>query len=93
MDPSIDAQSLFLQARNPTRNICRFYNIALDRDLFGDWIVTCCYGRIGCGGTIRHHAYLSYEAALGFFKKTLKKRQRARARIGCDYAILEKEAI
>jgi predicted DNA-binding WGR domain protein len=85
LDSLDNLSPLFLQARNPQRNVYRFYNLAVNRNLFGDWIVTCCYGRIGCAGTLKHHAYPSYEEAKAFFNHVLTKRNKAHKRIKCTY--------
>lgn len=74
-----------LKACNPKRNLFRFYTLSLDRDLFKDWVVTSCYGRIGCRGTIRRKSYTSYKEAKGIYNRILKKRLNAKSRIGCNY--------
>lgn len=77
--------SVSLKACNPERNVFRFYTLSLDRDLFNKWMLTCCYGRIGCKGTLKTYSLLSYDEGKRLYNRALKKRVNAKGRIGCDY--------
>lgn len=39
-----------LRRIDPDKNMARFYAIAIERTLFGDWAVVRRWGRIGTGG-------------------------------------------
>ena len=45
--------SIYLERREPARNIQRFYAITVTRTLFGSWALVREWGRIGQGGTVR----------------------------------------
>ena len=39
-----------LRRRCPERNMARFYAMAIERSLFGDFLLVRCWGRIGAHG-------------------------------------------
>ena len=41
---------LYLERRDPKRNMARFYMLSLERDLFGNILATRRWGRIGTNG-------------------------------------------
>ncbi len=45
-----DILSVALEAHNHERNHHRRYEVSVERDLLGDWLVTIRFGRVG-GGT------------------------------------------
>lgn len=55
--------ALILTRSDPTRNMARFYRLDVQPDLFGGWVLWREWGRIGSGGTVRHDAFSSREAA------------------------------
>jgi predicted DNA-binding WGR domain protein len=42
---------------DPPRNMCRFYRLDVQRDLFGAWCVMREWGRIGSSGQLRSVPY------------------------------------
>jgi len=42
-----------LQRIDPSRNMARFYRLAVERDLFGNVVLVRCWGRIGTAGRAR----------------------------------------
>jgi predicted DNA-binding WGR domain protein len=55
--------ALILTRSDPTRKMARFYRMDVRPDLFGGWVLWREWGRIGSGGTVRHDAFSSREAA------------------------------
>jgi predicted DNA-binding WGR domain protein len=60
---------LHLRAVNPERNVAREYQLEVQRDLFGHWIVALRWGRIGASGQGR---ILSFDQ-LGLIMSSLVK--------------------
>jgi predicted DNA-binding WGR domain protein len=85
---SSESIGLFLRAENPARNCRRSYSIAVDRDLFGFWCVSLAWGRIGRPGRGRTHAFYDRAGALVFARQQLRRRLKARKRIGVDYEVV-----
>ena len=76
-----------LVALYPERNIRRTYRLALGRDLFGDWTVELCYGRMGQRGQERRITCASLEEARRVTRACLRRRASAPRRIGCPYRV------
>jgi predicted DNA-binding WGR domain protein len=69
-----------LRRIDPTRNMRRFYRLALQPDLFGDWGVVREWGRIGQAGRVRVDSYPSeIEAAARMQRQRTKKQGRGYA--------------
>ena len=49
--------SLRLTRIDPARNMCRFYNLQLQPNLFGGCTLIREWGRIGSGGRVRREAF------------------------------------
>jgi predicted DNA-binding WGR domain protein len=61
----------------PSRNMARFYGIALQPTLFGEVAVVRCWGRIGTRGRVMTVTYPDAEhAAHAFADPEIKKRRR-----------------
>jgi predicted DNA-binding WGR domain protein len=88
----IDVYFQRLEARQPSRNICRFYEVAVGRDLFDLWTVVTRNGRIGRRGQQRSHAVESLDAAHREVDLILRKRASAPRRIGTEYRVVEQRA-
>lgn len=43
----------YLEKRQPTKNVARFYRMAVMPNLFGEWTLYREWGRIGQGGQVR----------------------------------------
>lgn len=41
-----------LEAQSPAGRVPRVYQLSVDRDLFGSWIVLVAFGRQGCRGRV-----------------------------------------
>lgn len=55
---------IVMESRDPSRNQARSYVIEAGHDLFGDFVVTTSFGRIGSKGQIRRLAFTSQIAAI-----------------------------
>jgi predicted DNA-binding WGR domain protein len=49
--------AIILHRVDPARNMCRFYWLAVQRDLFGQWCLIREWGRIGSAGQVRTVPY------------------------------------
>jgi predicted DNA-binding WGR domain protein len=49
--------AIILHRVDPAKNMRRFYGLAVQRDLFGQWCLVREWGRIGSGGRMRMIAY------------------------------------
>lgn len=74
-----------LEARNPGKNIYRFYKIWTWRDLFNTQYVHIHYGRIGTRGTRKVYSVESDTHAMRLIHNILKKRSTSGKRIGAQY--------
>jgi len=79
---------LYLRAINPERNVARDYQLLVQRDLFGHWIVALHWGRIGASGQCRILSFDQFDDASRFVGHNLARRKSARNRIGVDYALV-----
>ena len=62
----------------------RFYEALVERDLFGDWVLTLVWGRRGSAlGRVQHRPHFSVAAAHDALQRMARRRQgRGYARIG-----------
>lgn len=74
-----------LEAHNPERNCHRRYEVSIDRDLLGDFVVTVRYGRVGTGGRDLKVAARTADELSEIVQNCLRRRRSARRRLGCDY--------
>ena len=56
--------SIYLERREPARNIQRFYAIIITPTLFGAWAMVREWGRIGQPGTVREMWFATETAAI-----------------------------
>ena len=85
MDLALPSRPIELVAIDPARNIRRRYRIAVDRDLFGDWIVETGWGRIGAAGSRITERFDDPVEAARCVRRTLARRASAPRRIGAAY--------
>lgn len=72
--------SIYLERREPARNIQRFYAIIITPTLFGAWAMVREWGRIGHPGTVRETWFATGGEAI---KAGAKIRQRKEKRGYC----------
>lgn len=71
---------IYLEKRDPAKNMQRFYALHVTRTIFGDWALIREWGRIGSPGTVREEWYDTEEEAL-LAKSTLFKAKQKRGYI------------
>jgi predicted DNA-binding WGR domain protein len=79
---------IIMESRDPSRNQARSYTIEAGADLFGDFVVSTTFGRIGSKGQTRRLAFASPEAAIPTLRKILSQRLKISHRRTVPYAIL-----
>lgn len=68
---------LYVERTDVSKNMARFYAMAIEPNLFGEACLTRCWGRIGTKGqTMRHHFASEREAVVLFLALLLQKRRR-----------------
>ena len=73
----VPPDAVYLRRIDPGRHMARFYALAVDRDLFGQWLLIREWGRIGMSCRTRHDAYASEAEALAALA-VLARAKRAR---------------
>lgn len=76
---------IYLEARNPARNVMRAYRVTLSRDLFGAFLVETRFGRIGTFGRLRFHSFDTESLARKFIERCLSRRRGSERRNGAGY--------
>ena len=76
-----------LQAINAEKNIFRQYEMYVGKDLFGTWLLTIAYGRIGRASQVKNYPFDSLESLQIKIKNLLRKRLASEKRIGTNYFI------
>ena len=67
----------YLEKRDPTKNLARFYRLVVLPNLFGEWTLQREWGRIGQAGKVRClHFPSKEEAARALLKLEAAKRRR-----------------
>ena len=79
---------IIMESRDPSRNQARSYTIEAGADLFGDFVVSTTFGRIGSKGQTRRLAFASPEAAIPTLRKILSQRLMTTQRRAVPYTIL-----
>lgn len=80
--------NIYLEAKHFALKHVRLYHIFLTQDLFGDWLLTTTYGRLGTRGQTKIYAFKTAQDALPKIKSILLKRATAPQRSGCQYHIV-----
>lgn len=74
-----------LEAVDEKANIARGYHLDVSRDLFGHWVITRRWGRIGQKRQISALSFESEPARDRFLRDILRRRASAKKRIGIPY--------
>jgi predicted DNA-binding WGR domain protein len=67
---------IYLEHRDPSRNMERFYAIHITQTMFGEWAVVREWGRIGSPGRIREDWFETRELAARAAEKIVQQKQR-----------------
>lgn len=81
----VDLLSIQLQAINAEKNIFRQYELYVGKDLFGCWLLTTAYGRIGKVTKLRNYSFDSFEGLQKKLQQLLRKRLSSQKRVGTNY--------
>lgn len=76
---------IYLEARNPARNVMRAYRITLSEDLFGAFLVETRFGRIGTFGRLQTNSFDTEVLARSFIERCLSRRRGSVRRNGAPY--------
>lgn len=76
-----------LEAIHPQGNVFRRYILDVSEDLFGHWIVTRQWGRIGASSQSATNSFERQEDRDRFVRALLQRRQSAKQRLGVGYKI------
>lgn len=79
--------AIHLQAIHPEENVYRQYEVYVGQDLFGSWLLTTAYGRLGKGRHMKQYAFDSQKELIHKLITLLKKRLASRSRIGVNYQV------
>lgn len=66
---------LYVERIDPTKNMARFYAMAIEPTLFGDVCLTRRWGRIGAQGQSLKHSFAREEEAVGLFLGLLREKR------------------
>lgn len=66
---------LYVERKDPTRNMARYYAMAIEATLFGDVCLTRRWGRIGARGQARQHHFEREEDAVLLFLELLRRKR------------------
>lgn len=80
---------LHLEARDPSRNRLRRWELEITDDLFGVWSVRINFGRIGASGRTLVRVFSEFTAAERYVRAALARRDSAPRRIGVRYRVVE----
>ena len=67
---------LYIERRDPHRNMARFYALSISATLFGEVQLTRRWGRIGGRGQTRCHAFAKEDEAVRLFLNLLRQKRR-----------------
>lgn len=80
---------LHLEARDPSRNRLRRWELEITDDLFGVWSVRINFGRIGASGRTLVRLFSDFAAAERYARAAIARRGSAPRRIGVRYRVVE----
>ena len=79
---------IIMEARDPSRNQARAYMIEAGTDLWGDFVVSTSFGRIGSRGRTRRQAFNTPEEAIPAIRSILSQRLKTSKKRSVPYTIL-----
>jgi predicted DNA-binding WGR domain protein len=68
--------ALHLRRADPARNMCRFYRLDLQPDLFGRVMLTKQWGRVGAHGRMMMESFESEELAVAALQRHAERKRR-----------------
>lgn len=88
MEHAFPSRLIHLRALDPAHNIARDYSIWMSVDLFGDYVVETCWGRIGGQGQRQRRSFSDAAAARHHVRAIIRKRRGSKKRIGVEYRLM-----
>jgi predicted DNA-binding WGR domain protein len=67
---------IYLERRDPKKNLYRFYRLSLEKNLFGEWSLMREWGRLGYSGHEKLDLYDTLDAAQEALSKKLQEKRR-----------------
>ena len=68
--------TVWLEKRDPTRDMARFYTATVAPTLFGPWALVREWGRIGQPGTVREEWFATAELAEDAGRRLVQRKER-----------------
>lgn len=68
--------NLYVERTDATKNMARFYAMAIEPNLFGETCLTRRWGRIGTRGQIMSHHFKTEREAVALFLDLLRQKKR-----------------
>jgi hypothetical protein len=78
-----------LEAQSPVSRVARVYQLSVDRDLFGSWMVHIAFGRLGCRGRVLRVIAETDQAVRRILRQRLRRRTAPPKPTGLAYQIRE----
>jgi hypothetical protein len=78
-----------LEALSPATRMPRVYQLSVDRDLFGSWVVNVAFGRQGCRGRAMQVLADTEQAVRRLLRQRLRRRTVPPGPTGLSYEIRE----
>jgi predicted DNA-binding WGR domain protein len=85
----MEERCVMLRATNPELNVDRSWVCRIERDLFGEWVVSVTFGRAGTHGRTIRRMVPDDAAADRFLTVALKRRRGSQRRCGAIYRVIE----
>lgn len=67
---------LYIERRDPDRNMARFYSLSIEATLFGETRLVRRWGRIGTHGQMMQHSFDRENEAVELFLEVLRTRRK-----------------
>ncbi|MGR8932136.1 MAG: WGR domain-containing protein [Gammaproteobacteria bacterium] len=67
---------IYLERRDPEKNLARFYALTVTRTIFGDCAVIREWGRIGSPGTVREDWFDTEDAAQAAKREIFRRKEK-----------------
>jgi hypothetical protein len=76
-----------LEAESPVTRMPRVYQLSVDRDLFGTWVVDIAFGRRGCRGRVMRVLAETEQAVRRLLQQRLRRRTAPPKPTGLTYEV------
>lgn len=73
---NVQPYHLYIERRDPVRNMARFYALSIETTLFGETRLVRRWGRIGTRGRMMQHSFDKEDEAVELFLEVLRVRRK-----------------